>query len=92
MLKRREREIGSCVEELEKELYEEAIEEEGRLSHKPSTDVNFISVHASADAGWQKRGSGRSYSSLSGHASLIGDKTGKVHPDNFLNVWHGLAC
>ena len=78
MLKRREREVGSCVEELAKELCEEAMEEEGRLSRKSDTDVNSISVHASAAAGWQKRGSGRSYSSLSGHASLIGDKTDKV--------------
>ena len=78
MPKRREREVGSCVEELPKELCEKAMEEEGRLSQKSDTDVHSISVHASADARWQKRGSGRSYSSLSGHASLIGDKTDKV--------------
>ena len=65
MLKRREREVGSCVEEPAKELCEEAMEEEGRLSQKADTDVNSISVHASADAGWQKRGSGHLYSSLS---------------------------
>ena len=78
MLKRRERDFGSCQEELVMELCEEAMEEEGRLSQKSDTDVNSVSVRASADAGWQKRGSGRSYSSLSGHASLIGDKTDKV--------------
>ena len=66
------------VEELAKELFEEAIEEDGRLSQKSDTDVNSTSVHASAGAGWQKRGSGLSYSSLSVHASLIGDKTDKV--------------
>ena len=32
----------------------------------------------SHDAGWQRRGSGRSYNSLSGHGSLIGRKSGKV--------------
>ena len=59
MLKRREREVGSCVEELAKELCEEAMEEEGRLSQKADTDVNSIHVHAPADSGWQTRGSGR---------------------------------
>ena len=52
MLKRREREVGSCVEELAKELCEEAMEEEGRVSQKSDTNVNSISVRASADAGW----------------------------------------
>ncbi|XP_046584350.1 LOW QUALITY PROTEIN: uncharacterized protein LOC124291375 [Haliotis rubra] len=32
----------------------------------------------SVDAGWQKRGSGKCYDSLSGHCSMIGNKTGKV--------------
>ena len=32
----------------------------------------------SHDAGWQRRGSGRSYNSLSGHGSLICRKSGKV--------------
>ena len=37
-----------------------------------------VSLCASVDAAWQRRGSGRSYNSLSGHSSLIGEKTGKV--------------
>lgn len=32
----------------------------------------------SVDAGWQKRGSGRSFDSLSGHCSMIGSHTGKI--------------
>ncbi|XP_062605625.1 uncharacterized protein LOC134267425 [Saccostrea cucullata] len=32
----------------------------------------------SYDAGWQTRGSGRNYASLSGHGSMIGVTTGKV--------------
>ena len=35
-------------------------------------------IVASFDAGWQKRGSGRSYNSMSGHAALIGCETGKI--------------
>lgn len=33
---------------------------------------------ASFDAGWQTRGSGKNYATLSGHASMIGRTTGKV--------------
>ena len=66
MLKQREREVVFlCLEELAKELCEEAMKKEGRLSQKSDTDVNSISVHASSDAGWQKRGSCRSYSGRS---------------------------
>ncbi|VDI09721.1 Hypothetical predicted protein [Mytilus galloprovincialis] len=35
-------------------------------------------LEGSFDAGWQKRGSGWSYNSHTGHASLIGVNTGKV--------------
>ncbi|XP_046563466.1 uncharacterized protein LOC124272337 [Haliotis rubra] len=35
-------------------------------------------ICVSVDAGWQKRGSGKCYDSLSGHCSMIGNKTGKV--------------
>ncbi|XP_033758263.1 uncharacterized protein LOC117340609 [Pecten maximus] len=35
-------------------------------------------IQVSVDAGWQKRGSGKAYNSLSGHCSLIGKNTGKV--------------
>ena len=35
-------------------------------------------IAASYDAGWQRRGSGRTYNSLSGHSSLVGCRTGKI--------------
>ncbi|XP_052218734.1 uncharacterized protein LOC127836272 [Dreissena polymorpha] len=35
-------------------------------------------IDVSVDAGWQKRGSGRAFDSLSGHCSMVGTKTGKV--------------
>ncbi|CAC5424249.1 unnamed protein product [Mytilus coruscus] len=45
-------------------------------------------VTVSVDAAWQRRGSGRSYDSLTGHCSMIGLKTGKV-----INYkWRSKAC
>ncbi|VDI03770.1 Hypothetical predicted protein [Mytilus galloprovincialis] len=45
-------------------------------------------VTVSVDAAWQRRGSGRSYDSLTGHCSMIGSKTGKV-----INYkWRSKAC
>ncbi|XP_062591668.1 uncharacterized protein LOC134253169 [Saccostrea cucullata] len=41
-------------------------------------DLSPEKVQVSFDAGWQKRGSGFNYNSNTGHASLIGKKTGKV--------------
>ena len=35
-------------------------------------------IAASYDTGWQCRGSGRTYNSLSGHSSLVGCRTGKI--------------
>ena len=37
-----------------------------------------IDIDVSCDAGWQRQGSGKSYSSLSGHGTLIGAKSGKI--------------
>lgn len=70
--KRREREVGSIFEAVANETCNEALAEE----KKRSQDAEKFSV--SFDAGWQTRGSGRNYASLSGHASMIGEKTGKI--------------
>ncbi|VDI51484.1 Hypothetical predicted protein [Mytilus galloprovincialis] len=40
--------------------------------------INVTGITASADGAYQRRGSGRCYNSLSGTASMIGKKTGKV--------------
>ncbi|XP_052067585.1 uncharacterized protein LOC127706898 isoform X2 [Mytilus californianus] len=78
-LKEREMEIGEVLESnaeaSEKNfLLEEAIEaitlDEDSQQQK--------GINASTDTCWQKKGSGRAYNSLSGVASLIGQKTGKV--------------
>nr|XP_022341895.1 uncharacterized protein LOC111135807 isoform X1 [Crassostrea virginica] len=70
--KRREREVGSVFEAIANESCNEALSEEKNKSQDP----NNYSV--SFDAGWQTRGSGRNYASLSGHASMIGEQTGKI--------------
>ncbi|XP_069102468.1 uncharacterized protein [Argopecten irradians] len=75
MLDRRQRETGSALEVLAKESAEEWREQEKRLT---SEITGEDSIEVSVDAGWQKRGSGRSYDSLSGHCSMIGKYTGKI--------------
>ncbi|XP_056006937.1 DNA polymerase III PolC-type-like [Ostrea edulis] len=68
-LKEREREVGNTLKKMAEEscqaiLLEEVEKSDGNLT------VSF-------DGAWQKRGTGRSYNSLTGHASLIGEKTKK---------------
>ena len=49
------------------------------VSHgNPEHSGECIGITASYDAGWQCRGSSRSYNSKSGHGALIGENTGKV--------------
>ncbi|XP_053377685.1 uncharacterized protein LOC123543061 [Mercenaria mercenaria] len=66
---RRLKESGKAIEEVALESLQEALEEE-----KDSDGE----VEVSVDGGWQKRGCGRAYDSLSGHCTMIGCKTGKV--------------
>ena len=85
LLKKREREIGYHMEGLSEESCQEALTEEGTLSSRSYSATSDstqnplpIEIDVSYDAGWQMRGSGRSYNSFSGHGSLIGRKSGKV--------------
>lgn len=64
-------EAGKVIEEVAMSSTNEWLQEEVRLSQNKMIDV-------SVDAGWQKRGSGKSYDSLSGHCSMIDSLTGKV--------------
>ncbi|CAC5400875.1 unnamed protein product [Mytilus coruscus] len=78
-LKEREIEIGEIIESNaeaseKKFLLEEAVE--AITLNEDSQQQKGI--HASTETCWQKKGSGRAYNSLSGVASLIGQKTGKV--------------
>ncbi|XP_062618074.1 uncharacterized protein LOC134279665 [Saccostrea cucullata] len=68
-LKDREREVGVHLEEMaeescRKQLHEEIRESDGNLT------VSF-------DGAWQKRGTGHANNSLTGHATLFGEKTQK---------------
>uniref|UniRef100_A0A8W8NVM8 Mutator-like transposase domain-containing protein n=1 Tax=Magallana gigas TaxID=29159 RepID=A0A8W8NVM8_MAGGI len=67
-----EREVGSSFEAVANKTCNEALNEEKQRSQ--DADDNAVSF----DAGWQTRGSGWNYASLTGHASMIGQKTGKV--------------
>ena len=84
-LKDRQREVGHHFETLAKKTCDNAIIEEVNASKNSNSHENVnsqndspVSLCASVDAAWQRRGSERSYNSLSGHSSLIGEKTGKV--------------
>ncbi|XP_062607553.1 uncharacterized protein LOC134269372 [Saccostrea cucullata] len=69
-LKKSEREVGRAVEDVAKNSCKEFATAEVESFGNDDLSVSF-------DGGWQKRGSGRSYSSLSGHAAMIGKETGK---------------
>lgn len=68
-IKCREREIVPHLADMAEETCRKNLEEEVRLS-----DGNLT---ASFDGAWQKRGTGRAYNSLTGHATLIGESTKK---------------
>ncbi|XP_061190461.1 uncharacterized protein LOC133198381 [Saccostrea echinata] len=69
-LKTSEREVGRAVEDVAKKSCKEFANAEQESFCNDDFSVSF-------DGGWQKRGSGRSYSSLSEHAAMIGKETGK---------------
>ncbi|CAC5362774.1 unnamed protein product [Mytilus coruscus] len=76
-LKIREREIGKTIEKCAEMSCQKALQEEIDLSRDEDDHSNGPSITVSFDGAWQKRGSGRSYSSLTDHATMIGEKTGK---------------
>ncbi|XP_070542849.1 uncharacterized protein [Ptychodera flava] len=79
-LKEREREAGSAVSRVARKSCKRALHEEveATVHKKRKCDSSEVLLCASYDAGWQKRGSGRAYNSLTGHATLIGKESGKV--------------
>lgn len=74
-LRSRQKEIGPVIELVAEDSIENSIAEEIRLTEENSGDGRLT---VSVDGAWQKRGSGRSFDSLSGHCSMIGAQTGKV--------------
>ena len=74
--KRREREVASAIHAVAKKSCSEALQEanlsEAHLADGPAQGTFKYGMC------WQKQRSGRSYDSLSGVGTMIGDKTGKV--------------
>ncbi|CAG2197357.1 unnamed protein product [Mytilus edulis] len=85
MIDSRIREVGDVIESVADQSMEEWTEKEKEMTRESDGNDN---VTVSVDAAWQRRGSGRSYDSLTGHCSMIGSKTGKV-----INYkWRSKAC
>ncbi|XP_052814074.1 uncharacterized protein LOC128241142 [Mya arenaria] len=72
-LKNRERNIGKSFEVVAAQSCSRAVEYEIRNSKE--TDEQWVEV--SADGGWQKRGTGHSNNSLSGHVTIVGKSSRK---------------
>ncbi|CAC5385032.1 unnamed protein product [Mytilus coruscus] len=70
-LRKKQKELAPSIIEAAEASCKEAQREELECSESSELEGSF-------DAGWQKRGSGWSYNSHTGHASLIGVNTGKV--------------
>ncbi|XP_063436635.1 uncharacterized protein LOC134718073 [Mytilus trossulus] len=79
-LKKREREIQKPLSEIAKTSCVNALQEEiEKTREQLNVETTAIpKLTAKYDMCWQKRGSGRSYSSHSGVGSVIGQNTGKV--------------
>ncbi|XP_062617800.1 uncharacterized protein LOC134279410 isoform X2 [Saccostrea cucullata] len=69
-LKEREREVGNQLDLMAEESCRQHLRREIEMSEG--------NLSASFDGAWQKRGTGRAYNSLTGHASLFGEKTKKL--------------
>lgn len=76
LIRRRCDEVGPVLEDLAEESTSKALCEEGHLS--ATNSIESTGITASADGAYQRRGSGRCYNSLSGTATLIGKRTGKI--------------
>ncbi|VDI23020.1 Hypothetical predicted protein [Mytilus galloprovincialis] len=71
----RQKESGGAIETVAESTMALCLSEELDITkNKSDSDELIVSV----DGAWQKRGSGRSYDSLSGHCSMIGAETGKI--------------
>ena len=78
ILKVREVEIGSVIETFANKSVNAALLKEQALTKKDLNIDGTVGIEVSSDAAWQKRGSQRSYNSLSGIASTIGKRTQKI--------------
>ncbi|XP_052080737.1 uncharacterized protein LOC127718721 [Mytilus californianus] len=78
-LKSRENEVGDIIECQANASERKFLLDEAFQSMTIDAEGNEqAGINASTDTCWQKKGSGRAYNSLSGVASLIGEKQGKL--------------
>ncbi|CAC5357764.1 unnamed protein product [Mytilus coruscus] len=77
-LKERENETGAALEAQAEISEERYLQDEINQSFTEENGNTQTGISVSTDTCWQKKGSGRSYNSLSGVSTLIGTKTGKV--------------
>ncbi|XP_062581909.1 uncharacterized protein LOC134243696 [Saccostrea cucullata] len=75
MLDKRQKEIGRAVEDIAAESMSDALQKELEMMNE---EMNENGLVVAVDAGWQKRGSGKTYDSLSGHCSMVGPLSDKV--------------
>nr|XP_034316705.1 uncharacterized protein LOC117686129 [Crassostrea gigas] len=75
LLYTRQEEVGQATESVASSSINDALQEEVEATTK---NKQSTSITISVDGAWQKRGSGRSYDSLTGHCSMIGSQTGKI--------------
>ncbi|XP_057335065.1 uncharacterized protein LOC130673868 [Microplitis mediator] len=87
LLKRYEREVGINIEKVAKDSCRDSVEIERNLtiahnsyskSSELISDDDIVEITVSVDAGWQKKGSGRTYNSLTGHSTTIGHLSGLI--------------
>ncbi|XP_061190963.1 uncharacterized protein LOC133199106 [Saccostrea echinata] len=75
MLDNRQKEIGRAVQDIAAESMSNALQKELGMMNEEMNEKGLV---VAVDAGWQKRGSGKTYDSLSGHCSMVGPLSGKV--------------
>ncbi|XP_069122588.1 uncharacterized protein [Argopecten irradians] len=75
LLHARQAESGPAFEDVAEDSIQDSLNKEIQLTTEKSGNSDLT---VSVDGAWQKRGSGRSFDSLSGHCSMIGNETGKV--------------
>ncbi|XP_061187273.1 uncharacterized protein LOC133195447 [Saccostrea echinata] len=74
-IQNRQTETGLAIEKVAEDTIQQVLQDE-ILATVETERAEELTV--SVDAGWQKRGSGHSFDSFSGHCSMIGEHTGKV--------------
>ena len=76
-----EKHVGKVLVELKKDSIKKGLEEEIKLTNKTHTTVEegeLPAITLGVDVGWNKRGSGRSYSSPTGTLNACGALSGKI--------------